>query len=205
LENIGAARANSQLLGAFLAVLKRGNVAGSTRPALVTGMTGYALTSMESGPNHLVDISSKPGFDGLRGFTPEEFGSLFAGRMEAALESLKAKGAPDRSADLDDLRREIFRRYGGYSRGGRTRVLNPYSTLFFLQPTIRRLLGPKLPRRPSDGPDPRHADTVFEARAGSMPHPSIGQTRSGRPPASSGPLPRRPPRHRQNHAGKLQQ
>jgi hypothetical protein len=98
---------------------------------MVTGITRYALTSMDSGPNHLNDISLDPRFDGLCGFTIDEFDTLFADRFEGTLSALKEEELMEPAAGCDDLRAKILNWYDGYNWGGKNRVLNPYSILHF--------------------------------------------------------------------------
>jgi hypothetical protein len=86
---------------------------------------------MDSGPNHLNDISLDSNYAGLCGFTLEEFDSLFGDRLETTLSRLKQVGLMESSASQDDLRSSILRWYDGYNWGDQTRVLNPYSILNF--------------------------------------------------------------------------
>jgi hypothetical protein len=129
----GVAEANAKILRQFFATLKKPKVLPSIGFTLVTGITRYALTSMDSGPNHLYDISLNPDFAGLCGFTLEEFDSLFADRLKPTLANLKNSGEMDPSDNLEDLRAKIFHWYDGYNWGGETRVLNPYSILHFFK------------------------------------------------------------------------
>jgi hypothetical protein len=133
MDNLALAQANAKVLHDFFAALKKPTVSPCLRFTLVTGITRYALTSMDSGANHLNDISLDPDFAGICGFTLEEFGPLFGDRMGATLASLKTAGEMEPSSDPGDLGKEIFRWYDGYNWGGPTRVLNPYSILNFFQ------------------------------------------------------------------------
>jgi hypothetical protein len=125
MANLVVAEANAEILRDFFAALKKPNVSPYIRFTLVTGITRYALTSMDSSANHLNDISLEPEYAGLCGFTLEEFDALFADRLEAALSSLKDKGAMEPDANVDDLKSEILHWYDGYNWGGQARVLNP--------------------------------------------------------------------------------
>jgi hypothetical protein len=133
MDNIELAQANAGILHDFFSVLKMENVLKCLRFTLVTGITRYALTSMDSGPNHLVDISLDPKYAGICGFTLDEFDSLFADRMESCLPSVKAAGGIVSTANVEKLKEEIFSWYNGYNWGGETRVLNPYSILNFFK------------------------------------------------------------------------
>jgi hypothetical protein len=141
LANSKVAEANRAILHRFFATLKRPSVQPCIRCAMVTGITRYALTSMDSGPNHLNDISLRPEYAGICGFTLDEFDSLFGDRLESLLTNLKAKansnsrmlvneaGGITDSSTVADLRATIFKWYDGYCWGGPTRVLNPFSLL----------------------------------------------------------------------------
>jgi hypothetical protein len=133
MDDLKVARANAKVLHDFFATLKKKAVKAAIRLTMVTGITRYALTSMDSGPNHLFDISLDPRFAGICGFTLEEFDDLFQERFPEALASLKESGGMKPSDDLGDLRREILHRYDGYDWTGPTRVLNPYSILYFIR------------------------------------------------------------------------
>jgi hypothetical protein len=129
MDNDKVTKANIRILRKFFATLK--TVTDAIHFTFVTGITRYALTSMDSGPNHLNDISLDGRYAGICGFTTEEFGPLFADRMEAALMALKERGKMAPSADALDLYEKIRSWYDGYDWGGKTRVLNPYSLLNF--------------------------------------------------------------------------
>jgi hypothetical protein len=125
------AEANAEVIRRFLATLKDVDVADRLAFTLVTGITRYALSSLDSGPNHLVDISLDPMYGGICGFTLDEFEALFADRLEGTLASLVKTGRMSPSDTIEDLAAMIIRWYGGYNWGGETRVLNPYSILNF--------------------------------------------------------------------------
>jgi hypothetical protein len=133
MDNLEVAQANAKVLHDFFATLKNPMVSPFVHFTFVTGITRYALTSMDSGPNHLTDISLDPKYAGLCGFTLDEFDSLFADRMAPTLSEVKADKWLPRSAKLGDLRAEILHWYDGYEWGDETRVLNPYSILHFFQ------------------------------------------------------------------------
>jgi hypothetical protein len=128
MDNQKLARANAKVLHNFFSILKKTT---AIRFTLVTGITRYALTSMDSGPNHLNDISLDGRYAGICGFTTEEFEPLFADRLEATLVGLKEIGEMDPSDTVENLKEEIHTWYDGYNWGGKTRVLNPYSVLNF--------------------------------------------------------------------------
>jgi hypothetical protein len=126
------AQANADILHGFFATLKKPDVSPCIHFTLVTGITRYALTFMDSGGQTLNDISLKPPYDSICGLTLEEFEPLFKDRLEATMTSLKDAGTMEPSAGLEDLKTEIFKWYDGYNWGGPTRVLNPlFHSQFF--------------------------------------------------------------------------
>ncbi|MDR1607476.1 MAG: AAA family ATPase [Deltaproteobacteria bacterium] len=131
MDNNNIAQANANILQHFLAILKAPLVSPCISFTLVTGLTRYALSSMESDPNHLNDISLEPEYAGICGFTLNEFESLFADRLDLTLTRLKKSGEIDSSANLVDLKDKIYEWYDGYSWDGYSRILNPYSILNF--------------------------------------------------------------------------
>jgi hypothetical protein len=133
MDNQKLAETNAGVLHDFFASLKDNAVSSCVHFSFVTGITRYALTSMDSGPNHFKDISLEPKYAGICGFTLEEFDSLFANRLEPTLEILKKTGEMESSATVADLKKEILRWYDGYNWGGETRVLNPYTILNFFE------------------------------------------------------------------------
>jgi hypothetical protein len=70
--NSELAQANADVLHNFFAALKRPEVSEHNRFTLVTGITRYGLTSMDSGANHLVYILLDQKYAGLCGFNLEE-------------------------------------------------------------------------------------------------------------------------------------
>jgi hypothetical protein len=127
--NMEVAEANANVLHNFFATLKRPEVSRCIRFTFVTGITRYALTSMDSGANHLTDISLLPKYAGICGFTLEEFDSLFADRMDSTLANFN--GSINGPLTPENLRVQILDWYNGYNWGGNTRILNPYSILNF--------------------------------------------------------------------------
>jgi hypothetical protein len=133
MDNIEVAQANAKVLHDFFATLKQPFVSRSIRFTFVTSITRYAITSMDSGPNHLNDISLNPRYAGICGFTVDEFPTLFADRMKPTLKSLKSIGQIKASANVNDLCAEIKDWYDGYNWGGAVRVLNPFTVLNFFE------------------------------------------------------------------------
>jgi hypothetical protein len=131
------AKANAQVLRGFYGAIK--NSLKRIRFALVTGVTRFAMTSVDSDANNFVDLTLDPEFAGICGFPVREFDALFRDRMGETLQALKAKGQMGPDSDEDDLRRDILDWYDGYDWLGDDRILNPYSILHFFR---RKSFGP---------------------------------------------------------------
>ncbi|MDR1036511.1 MAG: ATP-binding protein [Deltaproteobacteria bacterium] len=101
------------------------------RLAFVTGITRFALTELDSGPNNFFDISLVPEFGGICGFTKKEMRTLFNDRFPDTLAALKSKGNISLNTDINDLKLMIEDYYDGYNWLGEENVLNPYSLLRF--------------------------------------------------------------------------
>jgi hypothetical protein len=123
------AAANAGVLHDFYVTLKMNTE--YLRFVFVTGITRFALTAMDSGPNNFQDLSLDPEYAGVCGFTISEFDELFKDRMEDALNVLIKNGEMEPGATKKDLREEIRNWYDGYNWLGPERVFNPYSMLKF--------------------------------------------------------------------------
>jgi hypothetical protein len=136
MHNPEVAKSNVNALHVFFSSLKKPGVRNSLRFTLVTGITRYALTSMDSGLNHLTDISLDSRYGGICGFTLDEFGPLFADLMELNFNDFKKLNNMDPSAGRELLWDKIKHWYDGYNWGGQTRVLNPFSILNFFDQRV---------------------------------------------------------------------
>ncbi|MDR2443893.1 MAG: AAA family ATPase [Deltaproteobacteria bacterium] len=96
---------------------------------LVGGVVKNANSFNSPGLNNLYDLTLKPEYSTICGFTIEEFDSLFSKHMEAMLVQFKADGIMPKEATLTDIRQLILNYYDGYSWDGQTSVLNPWSIL----------------------------------------------------------------------------
>ncbi|MDR1111152.1 MAG: AAA family ATPase, partial [Deltaproteobacteria bacterium] len=146
IEDQALAQANSAVLRSFYASLKKS--IRHIRFALVTGITRFALTAMDSGPNNFYDLSLDPQFGGVCGFTISEFDNYFGDRMEGTLKALIEKGQMGPGTHVFDLRERIMAWYDGYNWLGPERVLNPYSILNFFK---AMKFGPYWPRTGKPG------------------------------------------------------
>jgi hypothetical protein len=91
------------------------------------------MSASDSVPNHFVDISLKPEFTGILGFSASELEAYFGDRFDEALASLKEQGGIAKNADRESPRREILNWYGGYNWLGEEQILNPYSVSRFFE------------------------------------------------------------------------
>ncbi|MDR1039590.1 MAG: AAA family ATPase [Deltaproteobacteria bacterium] len=101
------------------------------RFSILTGTTRLAFTASDSGPNSFKDISLKPEFAGICGFTVPEFNKIFKNRFSKALKGLKKIGDIGQDAERETLKAKILEWYGGYNWLGKDQVLNPYSIINF--------------------------------------------------------------------------
>ncbi|MDR0354467.1 MAG: AAA family ATPase [Deltaproteobacteria bacterium] len=135
-ENLGdrrLAEANAEVLSNFFNAFTHPYISERYHFCFAAGETRYALSGGDGYLNHLTDISLCPEYAGICGFALEEFDSLFGDRLEGTLTRLQEKAQMPPSANVSDLKKEIFRWYDGYSWDGDQRVLNPYSTLQFFE------------------------------------------------------------------------
>ncbi|MDR1041599.1 MAG: AAA family ATPase [Deltaproteobacteria bacterium] len=129
--NLEFASANRDVLHGFYTSLKR-NI-DYIRFALVAGITRFAMTGLDSGPNNFEDISLLPEFAGICGFTLSEFETLFEDRL---IEIIGIRKDSDRIAfDIEKtaLKAKILKWYDGYNWLGPEPVLNPYSILSYFR------------------------------------------------------------------------
>jgi hypothetical protein len=128
-EALPLAEANAKVLHGFYSSLK--NIEKHLHFAFVTGITRFALTAMDSGPNQFKDISLDRRFAGICGFTLDDFDDIFNDRLEYTLAAMIESDDMERGSSIADLREEIMTWYDGYNWEGQARVLNPFSLLNF--------------------------------------------------------------------------
>jgi hypothetical protein len=129
ISNRKLAADNREVLHDFYTSIKR-NI-DFIRFALVTGISRFTMTALDSGPNNFVDISLMPDYAAICGFTISELDELFSDRFKETLDRLKSDNGIDPKANEDTLKAMISEWYDGYSWLGPERVLNPYSILNF--------------------------------------------------------------------------
>jgi hypothetical protein len=140
MSDLNLAADNRDVLYDFYTSLKK--YLNHIRFVLVTGITRFTMTALDSGPNNFVDISLLPDFAGICGFTLSEFDVYFSDRLEEILNHVKIGnsielGAANKEglkANILELKSKILEWYDGYNWLGPERVYNPYSILnFFLE------------------------------------------------------------------------
>ena len=131
LDNPELAKSNNEILRSFYSAFKTLAQEDKLRFVLVTGVTRYAMLGISAGFNNLTDISFRPEYASICGFTPEELDINFSDYYPAVLKSVIAKGYMTPGSDEADLRQNILDYYDGYSWDGLTRVLNPFSLVKF--------------------------------------------------------------------------
>jgi hypothetical protein len=109
IEDLPLAKANSEVLHGFYSTLKTINK--YLHFVFVTGITRFALTAMDSGPNQLKDISLDRRFSGICGFSLDDFDALFGDRLEESLAEMIESGDIEPGSSIADLREEIMAWY----------------------------------------------------------------------------------------------
>ncbi|MDR1165983.1 MAG: ATP-binding protein [Deltaproteobacteria bacterium] len=129
--NIDQARKNSKVLHAFYSTLKSLSDLGLLHFLFVTGIAKLDQASIFTVFNNLHDISLDSKYNGICGFTPDEFDTYFKNYLHDILAIYKEDNKFDPSYSIDVLKDVIFNYYDGYSWDGVNRVLNPYSLISF--------------------------------------------------------------------------
>jgi len=123
LDDKKAAAANEECLRDFYSVIK--DCHDDLRFVFVTGITMFSKATMFSGLNNLVDISFRPEYGAICGYTDKELDEIFAKEMIGL--------------DRDKIRRW----YNGYNWLGE-KVYNPLSVMGFLKQKNSRVGGIKV-------------------------------------------------------------
>ncbi|MDR1578500.1 MAG: AAA family ATPase, partial [Deltaproteobacteria bacterium] len=129
IEDTAVAKANSGILSGFYSSLKE--LEPYLHFVMVTGVTRYSMMGLSSGLNHLMDISFIEEYAAICGFTSEELKLYYGDRYDLTLDKLKKLGKMPSTSSKADLIKKILAYYDGYSWDGETRVLNPWSILYF--------------------------------------------------------------------------
>ncbi|MDR3155322.1 MAG: ATP-binding protein [Deltaproteobacteria bacterium] len=115
----------------FSSVLKSGVGDGKIGFVFLTGVTKISHTSIFSGGNDVIDVSLDRRFADVCGFTKEEIRRHFSESLESILPVKDWSGNLIKS--LDGLLAKIYMKYDGYSWDGKTKVINPFSMINFLE------------------------------------------------------------------------
>jgi len=123
LDNIEIAEKNRDILSSFYQVLKANDK--YLRFVFLTGVSKFSKTSLFSELNNLTDLTLKPLFANICGYTQEELEICFKDHVDKYCEDF-------------DLSREEFLNliknwYNGYSWDGKNFLYNPYSILNFFE------------------------------------------------------------------------
>jgi hypothetical protein len=129
INNLAQAEINQGVLRDFYSALK--TMADQSRTSLifVTGITKFAQTSVFSVFDNYFDMTLKPEYNAICGFTFDEFERYFSEYLPDFLAHNQSEGFMPAEADLDYLKKEIIGFYDGYSWDGKTRVINPFSLI----------------------------------------------------------------------------
>jgi len=122
IDDTETAEANRKVLGGFYGILK--SMDRYLRLTFITGITKISMASEFSGLNNLLDITLMGKYANICGIVPEDLDECFSEHI-GHLSKLEA------FANCGSIRDEILYWYGGYSWGGETRVINPFSLLSF--------------------------------------------------------------------------
>jgi hypothetical protein len=130
-RDVSLAMANSKVLKPFYIALKDSQE--YLHFVFVTGVTRYSLMGLSSGMNHLTDLTLKPQYATICGFTLDELDKYFSDRYTETLAALKLKDNNFKDNSTMDLRQKILDWYDGYTWDGKTHVINPFSILKFFE------------------------------------------------------------------------
>ena len=120
------------LLSEFFLNIK--TYAGKFRFIFITGVTRYSHVSIFSGFNSIDDISFKPLYGSIVGYTQEDLEFYFKDYLENAALALNQEENTD-TYNYDLILQKLIEHYDGYSfdKKCRTHVYNPWSILNFLK------------------------------------------------------------------------
>ena len=115
-------------LAAFFGSLK--GLDAHLRFSFITGVSKFSHVSLFSGGNNLTDLTMKPEYADIVGFTESELRKHFSEYMEAIAQEWSRS---EKSVTEEDVLNEMRNWYNGYRFSEKeTYVYNPFSTLHFL-------------------------------------------------------------------------
>ena len=122
IENHGQAEEIRKILKGFYGILK--SMDPFLRFTFITGVSKFTKTSVFSGLNNLFDITMNEKYANVCGILKDDLKKYF-GENIAKMESL------ERFKNCGGITENLLEWYDGYSWDGETRVINPYSLLYF--------------------------------------------------------------------------
>jgi hypothetical protein len=122
-----------ETLSKFYNTLKRLNKSQLLRFIFVTGITRFKELLWKSGMNAIEDISFSSQYSNICGFTTDEIKQSFNHHICDALKIIQNDPMTKPGYSIDDLYSELEEWYGGYSWDGKSRVINPHSTIQFMR------------------------------------------------------------------------
>ncbi|MCL2060630.1 MAG: ATP-binding protein [Oscillospiraceae bacterium] len=124
IANVEIAEANRQVIKNFCGILK--SMDPCLRFSLITGVSKFTKTSIFSELNNLFDITFSYKFPGICGIEINDLNEYFNSHIEhlSTVDGLQNTGS---------IYDQILNWYDGYSWDGKTRVINPFSLLNFLE------------------------------------------------------------------------
>jgi hypothetical protein len=116
------AKANRDILKAFLGTLKGADVASHTRFVFITGVSKFSRVSIFSDLNNVIDITMDDRYAGILGYTEDELSRDFSAHLENLNERL--------NMPLNRVHEQLRAYYDGYRFSeSDTKVYNPFSLL----------------------------------------------------------------------------
>ena len=113
------AEENQKVLHGFYDFIK--NASRFWQIVFVTGISKFSKMSLFSAMNNLLDLSGKPVYNSLPGFTEKELQANFADYIQLFAERL--------GVDIEEMMVNLRHYYNGYSWTGDERVYNPFSVI----------------------------------------------------------------------------
>lgn len=134
LNDLDVAKENRDVLSSFFGVLK--SLDAQLRFSFITGVSKFSHVSIFSGGNNLTDLTMKPEYAGILGFTEKELKEHFSEHIQSiAQKRSQLQVSVTEKEILDEMRTW----YNGYRFSQKkTYVYNPLSTLNFLNDGVSK-------------------------------------------------------------------
>ncbi|MFN0201738.1 MAG: AAA family ATPase [Bacteroidia bacterium] len=114
---------NRKILKSFYGVLK--DCDKYLKFLFITGVSRFSKVSLFSDLNNLVDISMKPNYCDICGYTQADMQKYFDTRI--------AEIAENENITKEEMYEKIRQKYNGYNFNGKIKMYNPWSVLNFMQ------------------------------------------------------------------------